>query len=131
MFENDGPNHYNNFIGMQTLNAEVNLKEILRWLAFFHSDDKYQTYLKHYLPMLPKEHFERLVGDVAVHGEDGAIDEKLTRARKDELTARWKDKYEPKEEKKPEPKKEEPKVDSRAEVKEVLKEEPKKAPKTK
>lgn len=93
MFESDGPNHYNNFIGMKTLNAEANLKEILRWLRFFKGEDNYQTLLNHYLPMLPEEHFTELIEDVEFFGEDEKVDKKKTTERVAEITAKWEERH--------------------------------------
>lgn len=53
----DGPNFEEVFRRMQCLhggNAE-DVKIIVRYLRFFRDQEGYETYLKHYLPMLPEE----------------------------------------------------------------------------
>lgn len=50
----DGPDHEKLFYEMRCLNAQVNLKEIVSYLRFSKGDGMYQSYLKHYVPMLAK-----------------------------------------------------------------------------
>jgi len=50
---------------MKALNAETNLKEILRYLRFSKDEGAmYQNYLRHYLPLLPKENLGEFIDDV-------------------------------------------------------------------
>lgn len=62
----DGPNHEANFQA-GILNAEANLKDIVRFLRFYKGEDKYQSYLRQYLPMLAKleytEVFDEFIDD--------------------------------------------------------------------
>jgi hypothetical protein len=67
----DGPDFHKLFTGMKTLNAETNLKEICQYLRFSKDEGAmYQTYLAHYLPMLPEKEFNEFIGDLTVGGEE-------------------------------------------------------------
>lgn len=92
----DGPQIENLFRECKCLNAEYNLQEIVKYLRFSKGEDGYQAYLKHYLPMLPKEQFDAFVGDVEIL-VDGKPDKAATKVRLDEITAKWEEKYAPKE----------------------------------
>jgi len=95
----DGPNFESLFQSMNCLNGEANLKEIVQYLRFSKSEGGYQTFLAHYLPMLPKEEFDEFIVDVT----DSAKSEELKKGFE------VKEEEETVEKKKPgRPKKEEP-----------------------
>ncbi len=84
----DGPDYFKLFAEMKCLNGETNAAEIVKHLRFTKDEGTYQTYLRHYLPMLSKDHFDQFIGDVT--------DEKL----KEELQKRFPDTEEEVEKKK-------------------------------
>ncbi len=73
----DGPDHFKLFTDMKCLNGETNAPEIVKYLRFSKDEGTYQTYLRHYLPMLAEDAFSEFIGDVT--------DEKL----KEELLLRF------------------------------------------
>ncbi len=64
----DGPDIHGLFTRMQSLNAESNLKEICQYLRFSKSEGTYQTFLRHYLPLLAhpayRIEFAEFIGDL-------------------------------------------------------------------
>ena len=60
----EGPDYLALFTGMKCLNGEANEADIVRHLRFFKDDGNYQTFLRHYLPMLSEEKFKEFIEDV-------------------------------------------------------------------
>jgi viroplasmin and RNaseH domain-containing protein len=64
----DGPNIEHLFTETDCLNAQSNLKDIVKYLRFFRDETAYQMYLKKFLPKLAdpkyKEAFDEFIGDL-------------------------------------------------------------------
>jgi len=73
----DGPDHEKLFRQMGILNAETNLKEIVKYLRFTKDEGTYQQYLKHYIPMLAKPGLEKELQEFIPDLEDKELAQKL------------------------------------------------------
>lgn len=68
---------------MKCLNAVHNLDTITKYLRFTKSEDVYQNFLKHYLPIIKgTKEFNEFIGDLA----DKALAKELTTVKKPEPT---------------------------------------------